>query len=347
MARLVIQIPCWNEARSLPVTLSSLPKSVAGCDQVEVLVIDDGSIDGTAEIARLCGVDEVVRLTGHQGLARAFLAGLDASLRRGADVIVNTDADNQYRADDIGRLVEPILSGQADVVIGERPIREISHFSWCKKLLQRLGSWFVRRASGTNVPDATSGFRAYSREAALRMNVFGDYTYTLETIIQAGHNRLAVASVPIRVNGPMRRSRLIRSLLQYLWRSADTIARAFVTYQPFRTFALPAALLTGLGGVLFLRFLALMWLTGRSSGHVQSLILGTVLFGSGLLCASFGLLADLIAVNRKLLEDISVRVRRLECAGSAAHGLAPAACEPAPHGAEGETPSSGSGVPCG
>jgi glycosyltransferase involved in cell wall biosynthesis len=314
MTKLVIQIPCLNESQALPITLAALPETVAGCDQVEVVIVDDGSTDGTADVARLWGVAEVVRFPRHQGLARAFLAGLDASLRRGADVIVNTDADNQYAAADIGRLVAPILSQTADVVIGERPIWRTAHFSWSKKLLQRLGSWLVRRASQTTVPDATSGFRAYSREAALRMHVFGDYTYTLETIIQAGQSRLAVTSVPVQTNGPLRPSRLIRNLPQYLTRSGETIVRAFVTYRPFVTFALPAILLTGIGGALFARFLAVAVLTGHWSGHIQSLILGAVLIGAGLLSASFGLLADLMSVNRKLLEDIHVRVRRLECA---------------------------------
>lgn len=314
MTKLVIQIPCLNEAEALPITLAALPVAVHGCDEVEILIIDDGSTDGTSEVARMWGVAEVVRFPQHRGLARAFLAGLDAGLRRGADVIVNTDADNQYSAADIGRLVAPILSRSADIVIGERPIWRTAHFSWTKKVLQKLGSWSVRRASRTTVPDATSGFRAYSREAALKMHVFGDYTYTLETIIQAGQSRFAIASVPIQTNGPLRPSRLMRNMPQYLARSAETIIRAFVTYRPFVTFALPAIVLVGAGGVLFARYLAIALMTGNWSGHVQSLILGAVLIGVGLLSASFGLLADLISVNRKLLEEANARVRRLEYA---------------------------------
>ena len=311
MTKLVIQIPCYNEEQTLPVTLASLPTSLAGVDQVEWLVIDDGSTDGTAAAARAHGVNHVVVLPRHRGLAKAFLAGLDAALDLGADIVVNTDADNQYCADDIPALIAPILAGQAELVVGTRPIATVEHFSWTKKRLQRLGSWVTRKVSNTEVQDAPSGFRAMSREAARRLHVFNDYTYTIETIIQAGLKGMAVTSVPVRTNNHLRPSRLIRGLGSYLSRQVLTMVRVFMTYRPFPFFAGPGALMFAIGFLLCLRFLY-YYFTVSGTGHVQSLILAALLMGLGFFLVVIGLIADLIAVNRSLLEGIDWRVRRLE-----------------------------------
>ena len=311
--KLVIQIPCYNEAATLGTTLRELPRTVPGVDRVEWLVIDDGSTDATADVARAHGVDHVVRLPTNRGLARAFMAGLDAALRAGADVIVNTDADNQYCAADIPALVAPVVEGRADMVIGARPIADIAHFSPSKKLLQRLGSRVVRLASNTRVPDAPSGFRAFSRAAATQLNVFSSYTYTLETIIQAGQKGMTVLSVPVRVNADLRPSRLVRSVPQYLRRSALTIGHIFLIYRPFRFF-LGLSLVCFLPGFLIgVRFLFEFW-RGRGQGHVQSLILASMLVIAALLFFMLGLLADLISVNRRLLEDLRTRMANLESA---------------------------------
>ena len=301
--RLIIQIPCYNEASTLPLTLSKLPRVVSGCVSVEWLVIDDGSKDGTADIARLHGVDHVIRLHQNQGLARAFMAGLNFGIEHKADVIVNTDADNQYNADDIARLVGPVVSGSADISIGARPVDEIDSFSPVKKLLQKVGSRIVRSVSGTDVQDAPSGFRAISRKAALQLNVFTSYTYTLETIIQAGHKNIAVANVPIRVNAPTRESRLVKSIASYVWRSAVTMIRSFIIYRPMRFFAGLAVVTLIPGLAIFLRFIYL-FLQGQGDGNVQSLILGALLVGISFLLGVVGVLADLIAVNRKVLERL-------------------------------------------
>jgi glycosyltransferase involved in cell wall biosynthesis len=302
-ATLIIQIPCFNEAATLGITLAALPRSVPGFARVEWMVIDDGSTDGTVEVARAAGVDHIVRLGRNQGLARAFAAGLEAAARAGADVIVNTDADNQYCADDIPKLTAPILAGEADLVVGARPIATTAHFSPAKKALQLLGSMVVRMASRTTVVDAPSGFRALSREAALRLQVYGEYTYTLETIIAAGRKNMAVTSVPIRTNPDLRPSRLIRSLPDYVLRSALTILRSFATYKPLRLFAGIGLLLCAVGGAIGLRYL---WLSqiGEGAGHVQSVILAALLFGMGVLTGLIGIVADLIAVNRRLLEKL-------------------------------------------
>lgn len=303
--KLIIQVPCLNEAGTLAIALGALPRQVEGFDTVEWLVIDDGSTDGTAELARALGVDHVIRHPVNRGLAAAFMTGLHASLRLGADVIVNTDADNQYEADDIPLLTRPILDGLADMVIGARPIDETEHFSWIKKKLQRLGSWAVRKASGTDVLDAPSGFRAIARETALRLNVFNPYTYTLETIIQAGQSNLRIASVPIRTNEDLRPSRLVRSIGSYVRRSLVTIVRVFVIYRPIFTFMSISALLAVPGLVLGIRYLVFVWM-GQGGGHVQSLILASLLLTLSALALLCGLLADLIATNRKLLERISL-----------------------------------------
>lgn len=303
--KLIIQIPCLNEAGTLGIAVAALPRRVEGFDAVEWLVIDDGSTDGTADLARELGVDHVVRHPVNRGLAAAFMTGLHAALRLGADVIVNTDADNQYEAADIPLLTRPILDGQADMVIGARPIDETAHFSWIKKRLQRLGSWAVRKASGTDVQDAPSGFRAIARDTALRLNVFNPYTYTLETIIQAGQSNLRIASVPIRTNEDLRPSRLVRSISSYVRRSLVTIVRVFVIYRPIFTFLIISALLGIPGLLLGVRYLVFL-AVGEGGGHVQSLILASLLLTLSALALLCGLLADLIATNRKLLEKISV-----------------------------------------
>lgn len=320
MIKLLIQIPCYNEESPLPVTLSALPREVPGVDLVEWLVVDDGSIDRTAEVALSYGVDHIVRLPRNQGLAKAFVAGLEACLQAGADIIVNTDADNQYCADDIAKLVQPILAGEAEIVIGARPIGEIDDFSAIKKALQRVGSWIVRLASNTSIPDAPSGFRAFSRDAAMRLNVFSEYTYTLETIIQAGQKNMAIMSMPIRTNAQLRPSRLVKSIPSYVRRSLFTIIRMFITYRPLRSFATVGALIFIGGLVLGLRYLY-FFLSGNGSGHIQSLILSSVLLSSGFLLGIAGILADLISVNRKLLEQLDWRVQKLnEVAASIQRG---------------------------
>ncbi len=312
--KLIIQIPCYNEARSLHITLKELPRHVEGFDSVEWLVINDGSVDGTAEAAKANGVDHVVSFSTNRGLARAFMAGLDACLKLGADVIVNTDADNQYNAKDIPLLVKPILDKRAELVVGTRPISDIKHYPFIKKQLQRLGSWVVRLASKTGVPDAPSGFRAMSREAALRFNVFNDYTYTLETIIQAGQKNMAIAFVPVRVNEDLRPSRLVKSIPSYVKRSVLTIVRIFVVYRPFRFFAVMGALLSSGGILIGLRYLYYYFQDG-GAGHVQSLILASILLGIGFQTILVAFIADLLAVNRRLAEDVQYRLRKNEITG--------------------------------
>ena len=301
--KLIIQIPCFNEARTLPIALSALPRNVNGFDRVEWLVIDDGSDDDTARVAKELGVDHVIRHPRHQGLARAFMTGLDACLSRGADVIVNTDADNQYNADDIPALTKPILDQRAEFVIGVRPIQTISHFSPAKRFLQRLGSWVVRIASHTEVPDATSGFRAMSRAAAQQLMVFSNYTYTLETVIQAGRKNMAIAAVPVRVNQELRPSRLVKNIPSYIGHNIVTIVRIFIVYRPFRSFAAIGSVLFTIGFLIDARFLW-HYAMGDGAGHVQSLILGALLLGMGFQTLLVAFLADLLAANRKLLEEI-------------------------------------------
>lgn len=301
--KLVIQIPCYNEQEMLPTTLAALPTHVEGFDIVEVLVIDDGSTDKTAEVALRHGAHAVIRLHGHQGLARAFMAGLEAALDRRADVIVNTNADNQYHAGDIPALVRPIVDDAADMVIGARPVREINHFSPMKRVLQALGSRVVKAVSGGDVRDAPSGFRAISRHAALRLNVFGRFTYTLETAIQAGLNNLRVVSVPVRVNPPTRPSRLFRSNLGYVARSVRTIAGVYLIYRPVQLFATLACLAFIPGLFLGIRYLVLM-AAGEGKRHTQSLIACAILCLSGVFFSTVGCIAHLLAVNRRLLEEI-------------------------------------------
>ena len=301
--KLIIQIPCFNEAATLSVALAELPRTVRGFDEVEWLVVNDGSTDDTVGAALRWGVDHVVSFKRNLGLARAYMAGLRASLELGADVIVNTDADNQYCAADIPLLVAPIVEGKADIVVGARPIGAIRHFSVLKKVLQWLGSAVVRGVSGTSVEDAPSGFRAVSRDAAMRLHVFNEYTYTLETIIQAGRKNMVVASVPVRVNKDIRPSRLVKSIPSYIKKSVFTMLRIFVVYRPFRFFIAMGGTVFAAGVVLGLRFLALLAL-GSGGGHVQSLILASILLGIGFQTILTAFLADLLAVNRTLLEEI-------------------------------------------
>lgn len=311
--KLIIQIPCYNEEESLPVVLAGLPSRIEGIDRIETLVIDDGSSDRTIEVARKHGVHHIVKMSRNRGLARAFIAGIEACVRAGADIIVNTDADNQYHSGDIAKIVQPILDGRADIVIGERPIMQTRHFSPIKKLLQRLGSWGVRKASRTRVLDAPSGFRAFARKAALQLKVFTEYTYTLETIIQAGQKGMTITSVPIRTNADLRPSRLVKSIWSYVWRSLGTMLRIFVVYRPLRFFFIVAVLLFGAGFAIGIRFL-MFYLQGDGDGHVQSLILAAVLMSMGFSTFITGILSDLISVNRKLLEEVSARVWEIELA---------------------------------
>lgn len=313
--KLIIQIPCYNEEATLGLTLSELPRHLPGIDRVEWLIINDGSSDRTLEVARACGVDHIVDLKSNQGLAKGFMAGIEACLKAGADIIVNTDADNQYCAADIPKLIRPIIEGNAEIVIGARPIQNIPHFSPIKKMLQKLGSFVVRLASKTNIPDAPSGFRAISREAALRLNVFNEYTYTLETIIQAGQKGLVITSVPIRINGYLRPSRLVKSIAAYVQHSILTIVRIFMTYRPLKFFMLVGSIPTSLGFLLCCRWLLLFWgIIGDDPAkpRVPSLILAAILILVGVQLWLFGLIADLMGVNRQLLEDIQLRLRRNE-----------------------------------
>lgn len=303
--KLIIQIPCYNEAETLAIALSALPREVEGFDSVEWLIINDGSTDDTVKVAKENGVDHIVNFKHNQGLAKGFMAGIKESLKQGADVIVNTDADNQYEAKDIPKLTQPIIDGRAEYVIGTRPISETAHFSTSKKLLQKLGSWVVRKASHTDIPDAPSGFRAISRECAMQLNVYNNYTYTLETIIQAGQKNMAITSVPVRTNEDLRPSRLLSSIPNYIKKSVVTIARISVVYKSFQFFMTIAAILFGLGFLLALRYLY-FYFTGEGDGHTQSVILSGVLMGMGFQTGLIAFIADLLSVNRKLLEELKV-----------------------------------------
>jgi glycosyltransferase involved in cell wall biosynthesis len=315
--KLIIQIPCFNEAASLPVTLAALPREVPGCTRVEWLVVDDGSTDDTAEVAKKLGVDHVVRHPANHGLAAAFMTGLEAAIAQGADIIVNTDADNQYDARDIPTLVAPIVEGRAEFVIGARPIAATRHFSPLKRWLQKLGSRVVRFASRTSVADAPSGFRAVTRDVALRLNVFNSYTYTLETIIQAGRSNIRVISVPVRTNPDLRPSRLVKSNFSYVMRSLATIVRIFATYRPMLFFWLLGSAITLVGLAAGIRFV-LFYFAGEGNGHVQSVILAALAVILGFLMFALGFLADLMATNRRLLERIEWRVRKRESAANEA-----------------------------
>jgi glycosyltransferase involved in cell wall biosynthesis len=309
LTKLIIQIPCYNEEATLGATLADLPREVPGVDQVEWLIIDDGSRDRTVEVAKASGVDHIIRHPKNQGLAKAFMSGLRASLAADADMIVNTDADNQYCAADIPYLIEPILLKQADIVVGARPISKIPHFSPLKKTLQQLGSYVVRLASNTNIPDAPSGFRAFSREAALQINVFDNYTYTLETIIQAGQKGIAITSVPVRINEDLRPSRLVKSTPGYVWRSMTTILRIFMLYNPLRFFLITGSIPFSMGFLLGVRWLIFFFM-GAERTRIPSLILTAILILIGFQLWMFGLVADLMAANRKLMEDLQSHLRK-------------------------------------
>jgi glycosyltransferase involved in cell wall biosynthesis len=309
--KLLIQIPCYNEAQTLPDTIQSLPRQIAGVDEIETLIIDDGSTDGTPQVARTVGVDHVIQLPRHSGLAAAFVAGLEACLKRGADIIVNTDADNQYNASDIAALIQPLLERRADLVIGDRGVANLPAFSPLKRMLQRLGSWVISRASGVATPDATSGFRAISRQAALETLVLSNYSYTLETLIQAGARRLSVVYIPVKTNPSTRPSRLMNNIPHYIANSSVTILRAYTMYRPLRVFTLLGSLLILIGTLLGLRYVYFI-LIGQSGGKIQSLILAAIMMIVGFQVVLIGFLADLISFNRKILEEILFRMRRNE-----------------------------------
>lgn len=306
--KLVIQIPCYNEEKSLPITLNDLPKHIDGIDEIEVLIIDDGSKDRTVEVAKELGVNNFVEMPHNSGLARAFVAGINKALEIGADIVVNTDADNQYCAADIEKLVKPILAGEADIVIGSRPVSEIEHFSPLKKLLQKLGSGVMRLISSTKVEDAPSGFRAFSRNAAMQLNIFDNYTYTLETIIQAKAKGLILKCVPIRVNPDLRKSKLVRNMFDYIRRSVFTMIRMFIIYRPFRFFAILAGMFFLVGALIGLRFLY-YFVFESGAGHIQSLILSAILIITGVQVGVIAVLSELLSINRKILEDIQKRLK--------------------------------------
>jgi len=309
--KLIIQIPCLNEEKTLSETIKDLPKTLKGVDEIQTLIIDDGSTDKTVELARALGVNHIVRHTNNKGLAEAFMTGMDACLKLGADVIVNTDGDNQYRAKYIADLIKPILRGEADMVVGDRQTNGVSHFSFIKKRLQRVGSWVVRHVSDTNVPDAPSGFRAFSREAALRMNVISKFSYTLETIIQAGKKNLAVTSVPVEINKKLRESRLFTGIPNYLSRSIATIFRIYTMYEPLKMFSFIGGIVFSIGFLVAIRFLY-FYFAGHGSGHIQSLILSGVLMMIGFQVIMIGLVADLIGGLRRLTEDALYRIKKVE-----------------------------------
>lgn len=306
--KLVIQIPCYNEEKALPVTLAALPKSIEGIDEIEIVIIDDGSKDNTVEVAKGFGVKHFVEMGHNSGLAKAFLAGIKKSLELGADIIVNTDADNQYSSDNIKDLIKPILDKDADIVIGTRPVSKIKHFSFMKKFLQKLGSWVMRVISSTSVEDAPSGFRAFSRNAALQINIFDNYTYTLETIIQAQAKDLKLVCVPVNVNPDLRKSKLVKNMFDYIKHSIFTMVRMFIIYRPFRFFMILAALFFLPGALLGLRFVW-CYINGSGSGHIQSLILSAILIITSVQVGVIAILSELFSINRKILEDIQKRLK--------------------------------------
>lgn len=312
--KLIIQIPCYNEEETLNIALDALPRRIDGIDEIEYMIINDGSKDKTVEVAKAWGVHHIVNFRRNKGLAYGFMAGIDEALKQGADIIVNTDADNQYCGDDIAKLVAPILAEEADIVIGARPIDSIAHFSFIKKKLQHLGSWFVRVASDTDIPDAPSGFRAFSRDAAMRLHVINEYTYTLETIIQAGREKIAITSVPVRTNAELRPSRLFHSMRSYVKKSAMTIIRAFMMYKPLKFFGIIGMIPFTMGFILGVRYLIYLAFDPHA-GHVQSLILAAILLLIGVQTFVVGLHADVMAANRKMIEEVKYHVKKMEYDG--------------------------------
>ncbi|UCE19707.1 MAG: glycosyltransferase family 2 protein [Gemmatimonadota bacterium] len=319
--KLIVQIPCLNEEETLPLTVRDIPRTIEGIEAVEILVIDDGSTDRTSEVAREVGVDHIVRFEKNQGLAKAFMTGVDSCLMLGADIIVNTDGDNQYCGQDIPKLIQPILEGKADMVIGDRQTHTIEHFSFTKKKLQKFGSWVVRQLSGAKVPDAASSFRAMTRNAALRLNIISDFSYTLEAIIQAAKKKFAIKVVPVRTNEKLREPRLYSSTFVFLKKSASTIIRTYATYEPLRIFFGMGGLMLAAGIALGVRFLY-FYLTGNGEGHIQSVVFAAILTIIGFLLGLIGLLADLISTNRRLIEDLSYRMRKLELSSDKKEPLA-------------------------
>jgi len=309
--KLIIQIPCLNEAETLPETLKALPTNIEGIDQIEILIIDDGSTDQTSEVARNHGIQHIVRFTKQKGLARAFHAGLDSALKAGADIIVNTDADAQYKGEDIPRLIQPILENRADMVIGNRDIENVKQFSWLKKRLQRIGSSVIRQLAGSSIADATTGFRAYNRDAALKLNIISSYTYTLESIIQAENKNLAIENITVSTNTVERPSRLFKSMREYIKRSIVTIIRIYSMYNPLRMFLTIGTIIGGAGFLVAFRFL-ILFMIGQGDGKIQSLIFAAVLILIGVQCALFGLVSDLISANRRLIEDALLRIKKIE-----------------------------------
>ena len=309
--KLIIQIPCLNEEHTLPKTLADLPKKIEGIDSIEILVIDDGSTDKTFEVAKRLGVHHILQFTNNKGLAKAFISGINESLKLNADIIVNTDADNQYFGGDISKLIQPILKKEADIVVGDRQVETIRHFSPMKIFLQKFGSWVVRQLSGTLIPDATSGFRAYSRDAALQLNVVSDFTYTIETIISAGKKNLAITHIPVKTNKKLRESRLFPSIKVYLQRSLITMLKVYSMYRPLRLFTIAGGATFILGFAIGCRYLFFFFL-GQTEGHIQSLILSAILLIVGFQIIMMGIAAELISVNRQLLEDIQLRIKNQE-----------------------------------
>lgn len=310
--KLIVQIPCLNEEKTLPITLRDIPKRIEGISEIEILVIDDGSTDNTSRAAKECGVEHIIRFTNRKGLAMAFEAGIEASLKLGADIVVNTDGDNQYKGEDIVKLVKPIIDGQSDIVVGNRDIDHIRHFSFLKKKLQKLGSWVVRRVSETNIPDATTGFRAYSKKALLEINIVSKFSYTLETIIEAGKKNLAIANVFIGVNEPLRESRLYKNMFHYIIKSASTILSIYTMYEALKVFMAIGLTIFSTGFILFLRYLYFYIFNLNPSGHIQSLLLATVLSLIGFQVMVFGLIADLVSSNRKLIENALIKIKKVE-----------------------------------
>jgi len=310
--KLIVQIPCFNEEKTLPQTVRDIPRSIDGIDKIEILIIDDGSTDQTVKIAESLNVDHIIRFRHNKGLARAFTAGLDASVQCGADIIVNTDADNQYKGEDIPKLIKPIMEDKAEIVVGDRQVGTISHFSFIKKVLQKFGSWVVRQISETNITDTTSGFRAYSKDAALKLNIVSPFTYTLESIIQAGKKHITIVHVPIRTNKPLRKSRLFKSIPSYIQRSVVTIVRMYTMFQPLRIFFYFGSTFLLFGSLGVFRFLYLYVLSSGASGHIQSLILSGVFLIMGFMLLMIGLVADIISFNRRLIEDILYRTKKME-----------------------------------